>query len=245
VRHFEGTTSLSAHATRTNDHLQRVLRNTQLSYQDPELAAALTSLSQIVSGKNTYPGEVGPPAYDVGVLNKKRYDIPPADLVSQVLRDVESIYDDAVGLLYPLRAYKDVVALCKDLYFNIEDVPIPRLIVTFGSLYYIFEFYQYSLEADDPRQEQYTQHTTSFARNMMDLLSHLNLLMAPSEDNVEALMLIVSCKEQNQMSATNQLTSFVYRLITVSRHQGPHCAVNLSSKQPTSVLLWDIIAPTL
>jgi hypothetical protein len=195
VRHFEGTTSLSAHATRTNDHLQRILRNTQLSYQDPELAAALNSLSQIVSGRNTYPGEAELPAYDVGMLNKKKYDVPPAELVSQVLREVENVYDDAVGLLYPLRAYKDVVALCKDLYFNIEDVPVARLIVTFGSLYYIFEFYQYSLPADDPRQEQYTQYTASFARNMMDLLSHLNLLMAPSEDNVEALALTVSCEE--------------------------------------------------
>jgi hypothetical protein len=128
----------------------------------------------------------------MGVLDKAKYEIPPADLVSQVLRDVENIYDDAVGLLYPLRSYKEVVSLCKDLYFNIEDVSVARLIVTFGSLYYVFEFWQYSLSVDDPRHEQYAQHTTSFARNMMHLLGHLNLLMAPSDDNVEALMLTVS-----------------------------------------------------
>lgn len=175
-----------------NDHLQQVLRNTQLSYQDADLAAALASLSQLVSGKNTYPGEVDLPTYSIEVLDKHKYEIPPAEIVSQVLREVEDIYDTVVGLFYPIRAYKDAVALCKDLYFNIEDVPVSRLIVTFGTMYYIFEFYQYSLSADDPRHAQYAHYTTSFARNMMDLLGHLNLLMPPSDDNVEALMLTVS-----------------------------------------------------
>lgn len=57
IQHFEGNTSMSAYPTSTNNHLQRALRNTQLLQQDPDLAAALTSLSQIVSTQNVYPGD--------------------------------------------------------------------------------------------------------------------------------------------------------------------------------------------
>lgn len=196
IQHFEGDTSISAYTTSTNDHLQRALRNTQLLQQDPDLAAALTSLSQIVSTQNVYPGEHDVTITERGVKNTQRYGVPPAEVVSRVLRGSEDIYDTVIGLFYPVRPYKEIVALCKELYFNIDDIPVASLIVAFGSLYFVFRCYQFSFTKEDPRQEEFQQYTTMFVRNMMDLISLLPVLMAPTVDNFEALLHGVSTESE-------------------------------------------------
>lgn len=189
IQHFEGDTSLSAYTTSTNDQLQRALRNTQLLQQDPDLAAALTSLSQIVSTQNVYPGEHEIPSAERATRSSRKYGVPPAGVVSQVLRETEEMYDTVIGLFYPVRPYKEIVGLCKDLYFNIDDIPVAHLIVAFGSLYFVFRTYQYGFAKDDPRMEEFHSYTAMFIRNMMDLIGQLPVLMAPTLDNFEALLL--------------------------------------------------------
>ncbi|KAJ8116949.1 hypothetical protein OPT61_g1761 [Boeremia exigua] len=189
IQHFEGDTSLSAYSTSTSDQLQKALRNTQLLQQDPDLAAALTSLSQIVSTQNVYPGEDEMSSNQENAKNKRRYGVPPAEVVSTVLRDCEAIYDTVIGLFYPVRPYKEIIDLCKDLYFNIDDIPVSSLIVAFGSLYFIFRVYQFGFAKNDPRQEEFHSYTVMFVRNMMDLIGLLPVLMAPTMDNFEALLL--------------------------------------------------------
>ena len=195
IKTFEGDTSLSAYSTSTSDQLQRALRNTQLLQQDPDLAAALTSLSQIVSTQNEYPGEYEVPSIEKTTKSNRKYDIPPAEVVSHVLRECEELYDSAIGIFYPVRPYNEMVNLCKDLYFNIDDIPIPRLIVAFGSLYFIFKSYQFEFEKDDPRTPDYDTYTDMFVRNLMDLLGLLPVLMSPTVDNFEALLLGVRMKQ--------------------------------------------------
>lgn len=192
IQHFEGDTSLSAYTTSTNDQLQRALRNTQLLQQDPDLAAALTSLSQIVSTQNVYPGEHEVPSTERAARSNHRYGVPPAEVVSQVLRETEEMYDTVIGLFYPVRPYKEIVGLCKDLYFNIDDIPVANLIVTFGSLYFVFRTYQFGFAKDNPRMEEFHSYSAMFVRNMMDLIGLLPVLMAPTVDNFEALLLGVS-----------------------------------------------------
>ncbi|XPS76842.1 hypothetical protein M3J09_008886 [Ascochyta lentis] len=189
IQHFEGDTSLSAYTTSTNDHLQRALRNSQLLLQDPDLAAALTSLSQIVSTQNVYPGEQDVPVIERVKKSTQRYEVPPAEVVSRVLRECEDIYDTVIGLFYPVRPHREIVALCKELYFNIDDIPVASLIVAFGSLYFVFRCYQFSFDKDDPRHEEFQLYTKMFVRNMMDLIGLLPVLMAPTVDNFEALLL--------------------------------------------------------
>ena len=192
IRHFEGDTSLSAYSSSTNDQLQKAFRNTQLLQQDPDLAAALTSLSQIVSTQNIYPGEYEVPSVEKTAKSNRRYGVPPAEVVSNVLRECEDIYDSVIGLFYPVRPYKEIVNLCKDLYFNIDDIPVATLIVAFGSLYFIFRVYQFDFEKGDPRTEEFNAYTAMFVRNMMDLIGLLPVLMNPTVDNFEALLLGVS-----------------------------------------------------
>ncbi|KAF3003478.1 hypothetical protein E8E13_004017 [Curvularia kusanoi] len=189
IQHFEGDTSLSAYTSSTNDQLQKALRNTQLLQQDPDLAAALTSLSQIVSTQNVYPGEHEVPSVERIAKHNRRYEVPPAEVVSHVLRECEDIYDTVIGLFYPVRPYKEVVDLCKDLYFNIDNIPVANLIVAFGSLYFVFRVYQFDFQKDDPRMEEFNSYSAMFVRNMMDLIGLLPVLMAPTVDNFEALLL--------------------------------------------------------
>lgn len=196
IKTFEGDTSLSAYSASTSDQLQRALRNTQLLQQDPDLAAALTSLSQIVSTQNEYPGEYEIPSTVKATKGNRKYDLPPAEVVSYILRECEEMYDSAIGIFYPVRPYNEMVNLCKDLYFNIDDIPVPKLIVAFGSLYFIFRAYQFELEKDDPRTIDYDTYTDMFVRNLMDLLGLLPVLMAPTIDNFEALLLGVCLSKQ-------------------------------------------------
>jgi hypothetical protein len=194
IQHFEGDTSLSAYTTSTNDHLQQALRNTQLLQQAPDLAAALISLSQIVSTQNLYPGEHGLLIGKRNEKNTQKYGVPPAEVVSRVLRECEDVYDTAIMLLYPVGPFKKIVALCKELYFNIDDIPVASLIVAFGSLYFVFRYYRFSFSKDDPRQETFHQYSTMFVQNMTDLISLLPVLMEPTIDNFEALVLGVSAE---------------------------------------------------
>jgi hypothetical protein len=160
-----------------------------LLQQDPDLAAALTSLSQIVSTQNVYPGEIEVPSTERVQKNTQRYGVPPAEVVSRVLRECEDIYDTVIGLFYPVRPYQEVLALCKELYFNIDDIPVASLIVAFGSLYFVFRCYQFGFTKDDPRQEEFHSYAAMFVRNMLDLIGLLPILMAPTVDNFEALLL--------------------------------------------------------
>lgn len=194
IRHFEGDTSLSAYSSSTNDQLQKAFRNTQLLQQDPDLAAALTSLSQIVSIQNVYPGEYEVPSSEKLAKSNRRYAVPPAEVVSSVLRECEDIWDSVIELFYPVRPYKEVVSLCKDLYFNIDDIPVSTLLVAFGSLYFVFGVYQFEFAKGDPRTEEFNSYTAMFVRNMMELIGLLPVLMAPTVDNFEALLLGVSTK---------------------------------------------------
>lgn len=68
------------------------------------------------------------------------------------------------------------------------------LIVAFGSLYFIFRFYQFEFEKGDPRTEAFNSYTAMLVRNMMDLMGLLPVLMTPTVDNFEALLLGVSTK---------------------------------------------------
>lgn len=197
---------MSAYTTSANDQLQKALRNTQLLQSDPDLAAALTSLSQIVSNQNVYPGEHEVPSTVRTAKNTQRYDVPPAEVVSRVLRESEDIYDTVIGLFYPVRPYSEVVALCKELYFNIDDLTVPTLIVAFGSLYFVFRCYQFDFTKDDPRQEEFHSYTDIFVRNMMDLIGLLPVLMAPTVDNFEALLLGVSAATRAYIPEKQALT---------------------------------------
>jgi hypothetical protein len=212
IQHFEGDTSLSAYTTSTNDQLQRALRNTQLLQQDPDLAAALTSLSQIVSTQNVYPGEHDIPMNERVMKKTQRYDIPPAEVVSKALRDCEDIYATVIGLFYPVRPYNEIVALCKELYFNIDDLPVASLIVAFGNLYFVFRCYQFLFTKDDPRQEEFQQYTAMFVRNMLDLIGLLPVLMAPTVDNFEALLLGVRA-ESAQLDTCENIANVMSGLL--------------------------------
>jgi|SRR5690242_5754976 len=223
IKHFEGDTSLSAYSTSTNDQLQKALRNTQLLQQDPDLAAALTSLSQIVSTQNVYPGEHEVLSVGGTAKNKRRYGVPPAEVVSQVLRDCEDIYDTVIGLFYPVRPYKEVVDLCKDLYFNIDDIPVANLIVAFGSLYFVFRVYQFGCPKDDPRMEDFNAYTAMFVRNMMELIGLLPVLLAPTVDNFEALLLGVS-------TTSSQIC---HRILTRTRPTTPSSPPSLRYARPS------------
>jgi hypothetical protein len=142
-----------------------------------------------------YPGEHDAPINERFVKNTQRYAIPPAEVVSRVLRECEDIYDTVIGLFYPVRPYLEIVALCKEVYFNIDDISVASLIVAFGSLYFVFRCYQFSFSKEDPRQEEFQSYTKMFVRNMMDLIGLLPVLMAPTVDNFEALLLGVSAPE--------------------------------------------------
>lgn len=135
------------------------------------------------------------------MTNTQRYSVPPAEVVSKVLRECENIYDTIIGLFYLVRPYKEIVALCKELYFNIDDLPVASLIVAFGSLYFVFRCYQFSFSKGDPRTDDFTGHTNLFVRNMLDLVGQLPVLMVPTIDNLEALLLGVSACTKRRIRA--------------------------------------------
>lgn len=90
IQHFEGDTSLSAHTTFASDYLQRALRNTQMLSQDPDLASALSALSQVVSKQNIYPSDQDLPTTTMRAGGRRqKYSMPPAEVVSLVLREVK------------------------------------------------------------------------------------------------------------------------------------------------------------
>lgn len=228
IQHFEGDTSLSAYTTSTNDQLQRALRNTQLLQQDPDLAAALTSLSQIVSTQNVYPGEHEVPSTGRVAKSKHKYGVPPAEVVSQVLRETEEMYDTVIGLFYPVRPYKEIVSLCKDLYFNIDDIPVANLIVAFGSLYFVFRTYQFGFAKGHPRMEEFHGYSDMFVRNMMDLIGFLPVLMAPTVDNFEALLLGVSVPHYTHMCLNFPLLTWNQAYYAVEASKPSLCSALIS-----------------
>jgi hypothetical protein len=191
IQHFEGDTALSAYTKSTNEHLQRAFRENELLQHTPELATALSSLHQIVSTQDPHSKEHSNSIGERNERNAQKYEIPPAEIVSMVLRECKDIYDTVVRLFYPVRPYNETVALCKELYFNINGISNANLIVTFGGLYLVFRYYEFAFRKS-PQEDTFHQYTTAFARNLMDLISRLPVLMESTIDNFEALLLGVS-----------------------------------------------------
>ncbi|RYP52655.1 hypothetical protein DL768_002211 [Monosporascus sp. mg162] len=230
VRHFEGDTSLSAYATFTSNHLERRLHNTGLLSQDPDLAAALSSLRQIVSDHNIYPSNQDFPTIQIGIGTKQKYSMPPAEVVSQVLRDVKGVYDSVISLFYPVRPYESIMSLCKDLYFSRDDMSTASLIVACGSLYYIFRCYYLTFTTEDQRRADFKQYCEMLSKNMMDLLGQLSLFVTANNENVEALLLAAYYTVQSSKpSLCSVLTSKAADLCFT---MGYHRADSMTSDSP-------------
>ncbi|KAF2018575.1 hypothetical protein BU24DRAFT_418099 [Aaosphaeria arxii CBS 175.79] len=183
---FEGETSLNTCSTQAADQVQAALGNTQILQEDPDLATALKSLSQVILAQNEHPDTHPPASAERAVTDRPKYSLPPAEVVSRVLRACEGFYDTTIAMDYPVRPYQEIVSLCKELYFNMNDVPVASLTVAFGSLYFIFGYYEFVSDDDGDELDSYTD---MFLRNMLDLLNILPILLSPSIDSLEALLL--------------------------------------------------------
>lgn len=84
------------------------------------------------------------------------------------------------------------MALCKDLYFNTEDFSTTDLILVNGTLYFIFRTYSIHLSSDKNKTKDLDKYTSMFAQNLEALIGELSLMLEPSDENIEALLLGVS-----------------------------------------------------
>lgn len=186
---FEGSSSLSAHASYANDHLQGALFNSEPQRHDLDLTAALSSLNQIVSKLSTFPRHQESSSFGMQFKDSYDHHKPPAEIVSRVLHDMRDTYDSTIATFSPVRQYEGVVSLCKDLYFVGDDLPRASRIVAYGNLYYLFRCFYLNFAMDDSRRVEFQSYCKAFGQNMMDLLGQLNLHIAPDHANVEALLL--------------------------------------------------------
>lgn len=81
--------------------------------------------------------------------------------------------------------------ICSDVYRQSGDCPQGRLVIFFGGLYYLIDEYN-TFNPGSPGTGIYPQYLALCRRNFEALMSSLPLLIVPSLENIQALLLCVS-----------------------------------------------------
>ncbi|KUI54247.1 hypothetical protein VP1G_01645 [Cytospora mali] len=207
---FEGNSSLTAHTVFASEFLEHAVERTSLRDLNPNMAAALTSLKQIVglSRKHearTRRGSSGSGSAGGGgrgtevrfahqrVLPRggfRELPMPPIQAVIPVLREIKETPPGTFTLISVccFMAVENFAEACRRVYFALEDFSHATFIIVNAGLYYLFQEKSVMAESDD-LVRQYTGYYELCRANLETGLANLKFFLGASMETIEALLL--------------------------------------------------------
>ncbi|ROV98759.1 hypothetical protein VMCG_06721 [Cytospora schulzeri] len=205
---FEGNSSLTAHTVFASEFLEHAVERTSLRDLNPSMAAALTSLKQIVglSRKHeartrrgsTASGSLGNRGSEVRFAHQRvlprggfrELPMPPIQAVIPVLREIKETPPGTFTLISVccFMAVENFAEACRRVYFALEDFSHATFIIVNAGLYYLFQEKSVMAETDD-LVRQYTGYYELCRSNLETGLANLKFFLGASMETIEALLL--------------------------------------------------------
>lgn len=206
---FEGNSSLTAHTVFASEFLEHAVERTSLRDLNPNMAAALTSLKQIVGlsqkqQARTRRGSAGSGGLGGGRGSEVRFahqrvlprggfrelPMPPVQAVIPVLREIKETPPGTFTLISVccFMAVENFAEACRRVYFALEDFSHATFIIVNAGLYYLFQEKSVMAESDE-LVRQYTGYYELCRSNLETGLANLKLFLGASMETIEALLL--------------------------------------------------------
>jgi hypothetical protein len=188
---FGGDSAISAHTAFANDFLHHAVSKAPMPRVDPKMEEALAKLSQLVEMQKRRSISHGPrfpfqrPVPPGGL---SQLPMPPMAAVVAALKRMKASPPSMFGAMLTLCSIKDIIQLCRTVYFATEDVPDPVFIIVNISLLNLFAE-QHALETDPSFSDEYRSYVELCQVNIETGLANLSLFLTPKVENVQALLL--------------------------------------------------------
>lgn len=213
---FEGNSSLTAHTQFASEFLEHAVERTALREQHPTMAAALSSLKQLVGlsqqhhqraavstpttkrrGSTSSTGTGGGPS-EVRFAHQRvlprggfrELPMPPVTAVIPVLREIKETPPGTFTLISVccFMAVENFAEACRRVYFALEDFSQATFIIVNAGLYYLFQ--EKSVTAESPAAvREYTGYYQLCRANLETGLANLKFFLGASMETIEALLL--------------------------------------------------------
>lgn len=212
---FEGNSSLTAHTQFASEFLEHAVERTALRDQHPTMAAALSSLKQLVGlsqqhqrsavntptfkrrGSSSSTGTGGGPS-EVRFAHQRvlprggfrELPMPPVTAVIPVLREIKETPPGTFTLISVccFMAVENFAEACRRVYFALEDFSQATFIIVNAGLYYLFQ--EKSVTAESPAAvREYTGYFQLCRANLETGLANLKFFLGASMETIEALLL--------------------------------------------------------
>lgn len=212
---FEGNSSLTAHTQFASEFLEHAVERTALRDQHPTMAAALSSLKQLVGlsqqhqrsavntptskrrGSSSSTGTGGGPC-EVRFAHQRvlprggfrDLPMPPVTAVIPVLREIKETPPGTFTLISVccFMAVENFAEACRRVYFALEDFSQATFIIVNAGLYYLFQ--EKSVTAESPAAvREYTGYFQLCRANLETGLANLKFFLGASMETIEALLL--------------------------------------------------------
>lgn len=203
---FEGNSSLTAHTVFASEFLEHAVERTSLRDITPNMAAALSSLKQIVglsqqqraytrrgSGSSASGG-----AREVRFAHQqalprggfRELPMPPVQVVIPVLREIKETPPGTFTLISVccFMAVENFAEACRRVYFALEEFSQATFIIVNAGLYYLFQEKSVTAESDAAVRE-YTGYYELCRNNLETGLANLKFFLGASMETIEALLL--------------------------------------------------------
>lgn len=214
---FEGNSSLTAHTQFASEFLEHAVERTALRDHHPTMAAALSSLKQLVglsqqqraatnaaatssskrrgsaSSSSTGGGPTEVRFAHQRVLPRggfRELPMPPVTAVIPVLREIKETPPGTFTLISVccFMAVENFAEACRRVYFALEDFSQATFIIVNAGLYYLFQ--EKSVTAESPAAvREYTGYYQLCRANLETGLANLKFFLGASMETIEALLL--------------------------------------------------------
>lgn len=208
---FEGNSSLTAHTQFASEFLEHAVERTSLRDLNPNMAAALSSLKQIVGlsqqqrGARTRRGSNGSSGASASgggrevrfahqrVLPRggfRELPMPPVTAVIPLLREIKETPPGTFTLISVccFMAVENFAEACRRVYFALDDFSQATFIIVNAGLYYLFQEKSVTAESDAAVRE-YTGYYELCRDNLETGLANLKFFLGASMETIEALLL--------------------------------------------------------
>ncbi|KAF3759989.1 hypothetical protein M406DRAFT_95615 [Cryphonectria parasitica EP155] len=242
---FEGHSSLTAHSQFASEFLESAVERTSLRDVNPNMAAALSSLRQMVGLRGSGSGGAGS-ARDVRFAHQRvlprggfrELPMPPVTAVIPILREVKETPPGTFTLISVccFMAVENFAEACRRVYFALEDFSHATFIIVNAGLYYLFQEKSVTA-ATDAAVREYTGYYELCRANLETGLAHLRFFLGATMETIEALLLGASYAiEVSRPSLAWQLNTTAAQLCQdLGYHRVTGGTVGADGSEPSSV----------
>ncbi|KAF1815338.1 hypothetical protein P152DRAFT_455055 [Eremomyces bilateralis CBS 781.70] len=220
---YGGQLSVNANSIIAQNFLKDAVASSPYTSQNPEMTAALYNLQQIVE-RQRQP-QIRPFLGKIANVGISREELPPIDLVLEILRRLQRTLSFAFLCCFPHMSIPVFVEKCKAVYFDPFMVDVATSVIVHGGLAYLCK--EQAWMTNDPiEKETFEKCITQFRANFQKSLNEMPLNMPATGEYIDALLIASSDSMEN--GRVNQTWTYNSAAVRLCMMLGYHRASTMT-----------------